>query len=106
MPQLDFFTLLFQFKSFTLFFFSIYFLFVFIFVPKLHLVISVRRSYVLHLLAFRFYLNLVLFCSHSTQSFLIRHNIFFFNDLSELFFPINMGSKLSIELFLSGHQDF
>lgn len=106
MPQLDFFTLLFQFKSFAIFFFSIYFLFVFVFVPKLHLVISVRRSYVLNLLAYYFYLKLVLFFSHSTQSFFMKHNIFFFNDLSELFFPIYLGSKFSVETFLFSHQNF
>ncbi len=106
MPQLDFFTLLFQFKSFAIFFFLLYFFFVFVFVPKLHLVISVRRSQVLNLLAYYFYLKTVVFSSFSFQSLILKNHLFFFNEISNLFFLKYLDSKFSVSSFLFSHQNF
>lgn len=105
MPQLDFFTLLFQFKSFAIFFFLLYFFFVFFFVPKLHLVISVRRSQVLNLVIYYFYLKIVSFSSFGFQSLVLKNHVHFFNDLYNLFFVKYLDSKFSVSSFLFAHQN-
>ena len=100
MPQLDFFTLLFQFKSFFIFFSLIYILFLFVFVPKLHLIISVRRSQVLNLLSYYNFLKFVVYSSFAWQSFVFKTNFYFFNELFSLFFGRYLDSKFSISHFL------
>lgn len=51
MPQLDKFTILFQFKSFFFVFFIIYFIFLFILIPLIHITLRIRKVK-LHSLAF------------------------------------------------------
>lgn len=105
MPQLDFFTLLFQFKSFFVFFVLIYVFFLFIFVPRLHLIISVRRSQVLNLLSYYNFLKFVVYSSFSWQSFVFKNNFHFFNELFLLFFNKYLDSKFSISYFLFINND-
>lgn len=100
MPQLDFFTLLFQFKSFFVFFSLMYIFFLFYLVPRLHLIISVRRWQVLKLFAYSDFLKLVVYYSYSLQCKVLEGNIYLFNEISRLFFKRYLESKLSITHFI------
>ncbi len=92
MPQLDFFTLLFQFKSFFIFFF--------------YLIISIRRSQVLNLLSYYNFLKFVTYFSFYSQCFFLKTNVSFLNDIFTLFFNKYLGSKFSISHLLFTSQNF
>lgn len=100
MPQLDFFTLLFQFKSFILFFFLIYFFFLFFFVPKLHLIISTRRLQLFKLLSYHNSLKLIIYKDFYSQCFFLKTNILYYSFLFETFFTKFLQSMFSIPSFL------
>jgi hypothetical protein len=100
MPQLDFFTLLFQFKSFFFFFCLLYLFFVFVIVPKLHLVISVRRRQILMLFGYISFLKGLIFESFAFQCLFLKTNIFLFNELFMSFFNRFLDSKFSVTNFL------
>lgn len=100
MPQLDFFTLLFQFKSFFIFFVLLYMFFLFFFIPRLHLIISLRRSQVLNLLSYYNFLKIVTYHSFYMQCFFLKSNISFLNDIFNSFFSKFLGSKFSFSNFL------
>ena len=106
MPQLDFFTLLFQFKSFFIFFFYCIFFFLLFFVPRLHLIISIRRSQVLNLLSYYNFLKFVTYFSFYSQCFFLKTNVSFLNDIFTLFFNKYLGSKFSISHLLFTSQNF
>ena len=96
MPQLDFFTLLFQFKSFFFFFIALYFLLLFIIIPRVHLIIRLRRLQILDLLSYYSFLKLLTLNSFSIQCSVLKSNLVFLNNLYTLFFSHFLDSKLSV----------
>lgn len=106
MPQLDLFTLLFQFKSFFITFSVIYFLFVFIFVPRLHFIISLRRLQILNFLNYNNFLKLIVYSSFSSQCSFLKNYLLFFNSNFSLYFTNYLDSKFSISNFLFSNISF
>lgn len=76
------------------------------FIPKLHLIISVRRSHVLNLLGYYNFLKVVIYNSFSSQSLFLKANFHFFNELFFLFFNKYLDSRFSITSFLFSQQGF
>lgn len=100
MPQLDLFTLLFQFKSFFFFFCLLYFYFLFYLVPKLHLIIRLRRFQIRSFYFYYILLKSFNFLYFSKNINLIVYNLKFTNTLYLLFCK-NLSNKFSIFNLLS-----
>lgn len=106
MPQLDFFTLLFQFKSFFVFFLLLYFGLLFIIVPRLHLIISLRRLQILNLLNYYNFLKFITLSSFASQCAHLKSNLTLLNHLYNLFFISFLDSKLNVSNLVLSLENF
>ena len=96
MPQLDFFTLLFQFKSFFVFFLILYFFLLLVIVPRLHTIIRLRRLQILELFSYYNSLKLIVLRSFSVNCMVLKSNLVFVDSLYSVFFLQFLNSKLNV----------
>lgn len=106
MPQLDFFTLLFQFKSFFSFFLLLYFSLLFVIIPRLHLIIRLRRLQMLNLLNYYNFLKFITLRSFSLQCSVLKSNLILFNNLYNLFFSNFLDSKFVVSKLILSLENF
>jgi hypothetical protein len=100
MPQLDFFTVLFQFKSFFLIFFGMYFVFVLFLIPRLHYIIRLRRLQIINLLNYYFFLKIDSFFYFKNQIIYFKNSIKYYNKIYNILFNRFFFSYFSPSILL------
>jgi hypothetical protein len=100
MPQLDLFTLLFQFKIFFVCFSLLYLLFVLLIIPQIHKTIRLRRMQMLYYYISFFFVKKIIFFYYNTQCFFMIKNYVLFNKIFKFYYLNFLLNKINLTTFL------